>query len=149
MYEFKHEQGMFVKAEQTKALIRACFGEHLTNNDVQRCLARMWHNRYHNTAITEFDNQVNELLAKHNIDPKTAYNWIRATQLPEDVKSLIQNKTNFERLIRRQIDIPEAKRQEINQNYELVLLREQNKAAELKLKHLQLLKDMGITKEIN
>ena len=92
MYQFNHETDVFVKEEQVKALIRACFGEHLTTMDIQRCLARIWHNRYHNSAITDFDREVAELLSKHKIDPKTAYTWIRTTHLPEDVKKMIQER---------------------------------------------------------
>lgn len=64
----------------------------------------------------------------------------------ETVDEVFSN-NNFERLVRKKIaeDLPMEKRQEINQNYELELLRERNKNKELRIKELQLLKDFGIT----
>lgn len=90
MLEFKHEQDVFVKAEQVKGLIRSAFGDHLTHNQIQRHLALIVHNKYFNAKITGFQEQIRELLDQYKIGYRSAYRWLRATKLPEDIKEEVQ-----------------------------------------------------------
>lgn len=90
MLEFKNGQDVFVKAEQVKGLIRSAFGNEMSHRAIQRHLANIVHNKYHETRITELEVQIRSLLDQYKIGYRSAYRWLRATQLPEDIKDEIR-----------------------------------------------------------
>ncbi len=87
-----NQKDVFVKAEEVKLLIRNKIGNTLTHMEIQRGLASVWHNKYHGTSMNQLALTINPLLERLNICSKSAYNWLRATQLPMHLQDKLKNR---------------------------------------------------------
>jgi len=90
--KFTKGTDIFIKADQLKYLLRKHVDQSLTPKQMLRILVHVKNYRLKfRTSINNDEKKANDLLYSIGVTPRTAYEWIYATMMPEDLKKKVND----------------------------------------------------------